>query len=136
MKKKNKITVVDNSSGKKFEFEIKDGSNGPSVVDFTDFYAKTGLFVYDPGFNSTASCQSQITYIDGDKGHLLHRGYSIEDLAKYSDYPEVCYLLLNGELPSLHQKKILVTYLHIIQCFMNKFRGFTLDLGETLIQWQ
>ena len=63
------------------------------------------MFLYDPGFTSTASCSSQITYIDGEKGTLLHRGYKIEDLAEKSDYPEVCYLLLNGELPNKVNKE-------------------------------
>ena len=63
------------------------------------------MFTYDPGYTSTASCQSAITYIDGEKGKLLHRGYAIEDLANNSDYPEVCYLLLNGELPDENQKE-------------------------------
>ena len=94
-KKKETITIIDNSTGKKFEFNKKDGSIGPSVIDFSSFYSKTGMFVYDPGFTSTASCQSEITYIDGEKGQLLHRGYKIEELADSSDYAEVCYLLLN-----------------------------------------
>ena len=64
------------------------------------------MFVYDPGFTSTASCSSEITFIDGENGILLHRGYKIEDLAEKSDYPEVCYLLLNGELPDTENKKI------------------------------
>ena len=103
--KKKSVTVIDNQTGKKFEFFIKHGSSGPSVVDFSTFYSKTGMFTYDPGYTSTASCESAITYIDGEKGKLLHRGYTIEDLANNSDYPEVCYLLLNGELPDEDQKK-------------------------------
>ena len=126
--KKNKIIFKDNT-GNQFEFKIMNGSSGPSVVDLSDFYAKTGMFVYDPGFSSTASCQSEITFIDGNKGKLLHRGYSIEDLAMYSDYPEVCYLLLNGELPNVTQKKEFIevltnhTMLHEqIQRFYSGFR--------------
>ena len=103
--KNNNITIINNNTGEKFTFPIKDGSCGPQVVDLELFYEKTGMFVYDPGFTSTASCSSEITYIDGDRGILLHRGYSIEDLAKKSDYNEVCYLLLNGELPDLFNKK-------------------------------
>jgi len=128
MKKNNKIIIKDNS-GNEYEFDIMNGSSGPSVVDLSDFYAKTGMFVYDPGFSSTASCQSEITFIDGNEGKLLHRGYSIEDLAKYSDYPEVCYLLLNGELPNVSQKKDFIdvltnhTMLHEqIQRFYSGFR--------------
>ena len=126
-----KITLIDNETGKKFEFTIKSGSNGPSVVDLTNFYQKTGMFVYDPGFRSTASCQSAITYIDGEKGKLLHRGYSIEDLAKYSDYPEVCFLLLNGELPNKTQKKkfndILTHHTMLHEQIQRFYTGFRRD---------
>ena len=94
MKKKTSITVIDNRNGKKFEFPVKPGSYGPDVADLTTFFSKTGMFVYDPGFTSTASCSSKITFIDGDNGTLLHRGYKIEDLAENSDYTEVCYLSL------------------------------------------
>ena len=79
MKNKDTITVVDNRNDNKFEFKIKNGSFGPDVADLTSFYSKTGMFVYDPGFTSTASCSSEITFIDGEKGILLHRGYKIED---------------------------------------------------------
>ena len=77
---------------------------GPDVVDVRGLTA-TGHFTFDPGFMSTASCESKITYIDGDKGVLLHRGYPIEQLAEKSDYLETCYLLLNGELPTAAQKE-------------------------------
>ena len=76
------------------------GTVGPDVVDIRKFYADTGMFTYDPGFTSTASCRSTITYIDGDEGVLLHRGYSIGELAEQSSFMEVCYLLLNSELPT------------------------------------
>ena len=83
-----------------FEFPILSGTVGPQVIDIRSLYAKTGLFTYDPGFTSTAACDSSITYIDGDKGELMYRGYPIEQLADKSNYLEVCYLLLYGELPS------------------------------------
>ena len=102
--KKKTLTIKDNRNGKVYEFDVKDGSCGPAVADLSSFYEKTGMFVYDPGFKSTASCESKITFIDGEKGTLLHRGYKIEDLAENSDYPEVCYLLLNGDLPSKENK--------------------------------
>ncbi|CAM3183749.1 Citrate synthase [Sphingomonas antarctica] len=86
--------------GKDQDYAVMHGSVGPDVVDIRKFYAQTGAFTYDPGFTSTAACQSAITYIDGDEGVLLHRGYAIGDLAEKSSYMEVCYLLLNGELPS------------------------------------
>ena len=78
---------------------VLSGTVGPDVVDIRKLYAETGMFTYDPGFTSTASCQIAITYIDGDEGILLHRGYPIDQLAEQSTFMEVCYLLLNGELP-------------------------------------
>ena len=129
--KKKTITIIDNRNGNNYEFNIKDGSYGPPVVDLDSFYNKTGLFVYDPGFTSTASCSSEITYIDGEKGTLLHRGYSIEDLAKKSDYPEVCYLLLNGELPSKINKKrfidILTNHTMLHEQILRFYSGFRRD---------
>src|ERR671926_271478 len=82
-----------------FDFPVIDGSVGPQVVDIRKLYGQTGMFTYDPGFTSTASCQSAITYIDGEKGILLHRGYPIDQLAENSTFMEVAYLLLHGELP-------------------------------------
>lgn len=87
------------------EYDRYAGTLGPDVVDIGKLYAKTGYFTYDPGFMATASCQSRITYIDGEKGVLLYRGYSIEELAEKSDFLEVCNLLLYGELPSASQKR-------------------------------
>src|SRR5215510_5491579 len=84
---------------------IISGSIGPDVIDIRTLYGKTGKFTYDPGFLSTAACSSAITYIDGDKGELLYRGYPIEELAVRCDFLEVCYLLLYGELPSKDQKE-------------------------------
>ncbi|NOW44645.1 citrate synthase [Novosphingobium sp. SG751A] len=86
--------------GKEVESPILKGSVGPDVIDIRKLYAQTGAFTYDPGFTSTASCESALTYIDGDEGVLLHRGYPIGQLAENSSFMEVCYLLLNGELPS------------------------------------
>ena len=86
------------------DMAIKEGSVGPAVIDIAKLYAQTGMFTYDPGFTSTASCESQITYIDGDAGVLLHRGYPIEQLAEHGDFLETCYLLLYGELPTAAQK--------------------------------
>jgi len=85
-------------------FPIIGGTVGPEVIDIRTLYGKTGRFTYDPGFMSTAACNSSITFIDGDKGELLYRGYPIEELAQKSDYLEICYLLLNGELPNVAQK--------------------------------
>jgi len=87
------------------DFPVLSGTIGPEVVDIRSLYGKTGKFTYDPGFMSTAACKSAITYIDGDNGVLLYRGYSIEQLAQKCDFLEVCYLLLKGELPTLAQSR-------------------------------
>jgi citrate synthase len=89
--------------GKKYELPIKKGTVGPSVIDVRDLYKNTGHFTFDPGFTSTASCQSNICYIDGDKGTLLYRGYEIEKLSEKSSFLEVAYLLIKGELPNKNQ---------------------------------
>ena len=86
--------------GKNFEYNVLKGSVGPDVIDIRKLYGQTGVFTYDPGFTSTAACESAITYIDGDQGVLLHRGYPIRQLAEHSTFMEVAYLLLNGELPT------------------------------------
>ena len=90
--------------GAELDLPIKHGSIGPSVLDVQTLYKDTGLFTYDPGFTSTASCESKITYIDGDAGLLLYRGYPIDELAEHGDFLETCYLLLFGELPTSAQK--------------------------------
>jgi citrate synthase len=90
-------------NGKTTEYPVYQGSIGPDVIDITKLYAQTGAFTYDPGFMSTAACKSSITYIDGDKGELLYRGYPIEQLAEKCNFMEVCYLLKDGELPNKAQ---------------------------------
>ncbi|MEX2239822.1 MAG: citrate synthase [Burkholderiales bacterium] len=101
MDKRATLTLHD---GRKLEFPVLSGTIGPDVVDIRTLYGKAGVFTYDPGFLSTASCNSSITYIDGDAGVLLYRGYPIEQLAQHCDFLEVCYLLLYGELPTQKQK--------------------------------
>ncbi|HEY3951324.1 citrate/2-methylcitrate synthase, partial [Phenylobacterium sp.] len=86
--------------GKTIDLPVLKGTTGPDVVDIRKLYAESDAFTYDPGFTSTASCESKITYIDGDAGVLLHRGYPIGELAEKSSFLEVCYLLLNGGLPN------------------------------------
>ena len=86
------------------ELPVKEGTIGPSVVDISKLYSQAGMFTYDPGFTSTASTESKITYIDGDAGVLLYRGYPIQQLAEYGDFLETCYVLLNGQLPTAAQK--------------------------------
>jgi citrate synthase len=113
------------------EFAVVEGSLGPRVIDVGKLYAKTGYFTYDPGFMATASCESNITYIDGEKGILLYRGYPIDELAENSNFVEVCYLLLNGELPTPEQMKkfehdvTMHTMVHEQLTFL--FRGFRRD---------
>ena len=89
---------------KSVDLPVKPGTIGPSVVDIAKLYAQTGMFTFDPGFTSTASTESKITYIDGDEGVLLYRGYPIEELAEHGDFLETCYLLLYGDLPTAAQK--------------------------------
>ncbi len=128
--------MADNSAkleigGKSHDYAVKDGSVGPQVIDIRKLYADTGMFTYDPGFTSTASCDSGLTYIDGDQGILLHRGYPIDQLAEQSSFMEVSYLLLNGELPS---KEELATFSNTItrHTMVNEqlttfYRGFRRD---------
>jgi len=95
----NDDTVTLGVEGSNFNYPVLDGTVGPEVIDIRKLYGQTGMFTYDPGFTSTASCESAITYIDGEKGVLLHRGYPIDQLAEQSTFMEVSYLLLHGELP-------------------------------------
>ena len=95
----NTVTLIDNRTGKKYDFDILSSTLGPDVIDVRKLYTSIGMFTYDPGFTSTASCSSTITYIDGDKGELRYRGYDITDLATKKSYLDVCYLLLNEKLP-------------------------------------
>ena len=101
----NKATLSFSNGSPSVEMPVYQGSIGPDVIDIRKLYAQTGMFTYDPGFLSTASCQSAITYIDGDKGELLYRGYPIEQLAVNCDFLETCHLLLYGNLPNETQKK-------------------------------
>lgn len=100
----NKATLSFSNGSPSIDLPVYQGNVGPDVVDIRKLYAQTGMFTYDPGFLSTAACQSAITYIDGDKGELLYRGYPIEQLATNCDYMETCHLLLYGELPNVAQK--------------------------------
>jgi len=113
------------------DLPIYKGSVGPDVIDIRKLYAQTGKFTYDPGFLSTASCNSTITYIDGDKGELLYRGYPIEQLATKCDYLETCYLLLKGELPNVTQKadfvKVVTNHTMVHEQMQYFLRGFRRD---------
>ncbi len=126
-----KATLSFSDGSPAIEMPIYKGTVGPDVIDIRKLYAQTGKFTYDPGFMSTAACNSTITYIDGDKGELLYRGYPIEQLAANCDFLESCYLLLNGELPNAAQKEKFVstvtnhTMVHEQMQFF--FRGFRRD---------
>ncbi|WP_420474294.1 citrate synthase [Noviherbaspirillum sp. ST9] len=126
-----KATLSFSDGSPSLDLPIYKGSIGPDVIDIRKLYGATGKFTYDPGFMSTAACNSSITYIDGDKGELLYRGYPIEQLAVNCDFLETCYLLLNGELPNAAQKEKFVstvtnhTMVHEQMQFF--FRGFRRD---------
>ena len=126
-----KATLSFSDGAAPLELPIYKGTMGPDVIDIRQLYAKTGKFTYDPGFLSTAACDSSITFIDGDKGELLYRGYPIEQLATQCDYLETCYLLLYGELPTAAQKETFdrtVTYHTMVNEQMQFFlRGFRRD---------
>ena len=127
--KKATLTFTDGTPS--VEFPIYEGTVGPDVIDIRKLYGQTGKFTFDPGFMSTAACDSKITYIDGDKGELLYRGYPIEQLATNCDYLETCYLLLNGELPNRAQHKDFdyqVTHHTMVHEQMTRFfQGFRRD---------
>ena len=125
------VTLTNNSTGKSLELPLLSGSIGPKVMDIHALYGDMDIFTYDPGFTSTGSCKSAITYIDGDQGVLLHRGYPIEQLAENSDFLEVAYLILKGELPNAVQKDKFVTDI-TYHSMLNEqmsffFRGFRRD---------
>ncbi|MFN2645107.1 MAG: citrate synthase [Burkholderiales bacterium] len=117
--------------GKSLEFPVLSGSTGPDVVDIRTLYGKSGMFTYDPGYLSTASCSSSITYIDGDAGILLYRGYPIEQLAEHCDFLEVCYLLQYGELPTRKQKDefvdIVMHHTMVHEQLVRLYQGFRRD---------
>lgn len=125
------LTIRDNRTGNEVELPIIEGSEGPGVVDITSFYKNFGLFTLDPGFRSTASCKSDITFIDGEKGILLYRGYPIEQLAEHSTHLEVTYLLLHGELPSKEEyaqfEKLVINHTMVHEQLLNFYRGFRRD---------
>ncbi len=120
-----------NDGDKTIAMQIKSGTIGPDVIDIRKLYAETGKFTYDPGFTSTASCDSALTYIDGDEGVLLHRGYPIGQLAEHSSFMEVSYLLLNGELPSAdelaHFSRTITRHTMVHEQLSVFYRGFRRD---------
>ncbi|NCW99373.1 MAG: citrate (Si)-synthase, partial [Betaproteobacteria bacterium] len=126
-----KATISFTDGTPSVDFPIYKGSMGPDVIDIRKLYGQTGKFTFDPGFMSTAACESKITYIDGDRGELLYRGYPIEQLATQCDYLETCYLLLHGELPTRSERDLFVgtvtrhTMVH--EQMQRFFQGFRRD---------
>jgi citrate synthase len=120
--------IIDNKS---YDLQMIKGTDGPDVIDVRSLYANADVFTFDPGFTSTASCESKITYIDGDAGILLHRGYNIEELAEKSSFLEVCYLLLNGDLPTapeFEDFEHIITYHTMLHAQFDRFfTGFRSD---------
>lgn len=127
----NKATLSFSNGSPSVDLPVYQGSVGPDVIDIRKLYAQTGMFTYDPGFLSTAACQSTITYIDGDKGELLYRGYPIEQLATRCDFMETCYLLLQGELPNAQEKtafvKMIKAHTMVHEQMQYFLRGFRRD---------
>ncbi len=128
---KHTVTVTDNRTGKKIELPVRPATNGPDAVDIGGFFRELGYFTYDPGFVSTASCHSRLTYLDGDRGQLMYRGYPIEQLAEQSSFIEVAYLMLYGELPNAEQlqkfSNIIVHHSMLNESLKGFFRGFYHD---------
>ena len=129
--KKHTLTLTDNASGKSIELPVVQGNHGPPVVDIGALYHDFGFFTYDPGFVSTASCRSAITFIDGDQGVLLYRGYPIEQLAEKSTFIEVAYLMLYGELPTTPQlakfSELIIHHTMINESLRSFYQGFYHD---------
>jgi len=127
----NSFTLTNNQTGESVDLPILDGSVGPGVIDVRALYANTGHFTFDPGFGVTGSCKSALTFIDGDEGKLMHGGYSIDELAEKSDFLEVAYLLLNGELPNKAEKEefdyAITHHTMVHEQLVNFFRGFRRD---------
>ncbi len=125
------VTLTNKTTEKSFDMPVLSGTIGPDVVDIRTLQAQSGMFTYDPGFISTASCSSSITYIDGDEGVLLYRGYPIEQLAEQCTFLEVCYLLLNGELPDKKQldsfTRNITMHTMVHDQLTNFFKGFRRD---------
>ncbi|MDP3336376.1 MAG: citrate/2-methylcitrate synthase, partial [Rhodoferax sp.] len=127
----NKATLSFSNGSPSVDLPVYQGTVGPDVIDIRKLYGQTGMFTYDPGFLSTAACQSAITYIDGDKGELLYRGYPIEQLATQCDYLDTCHLLLNGELPNVQERqdfhKLVINHTMVNEQMQFFMRGFRRD---------
>lgn len=125
------VTIINNTDGSRYEYPLKSGTLGPAAVDISALYRDAGIFTYDPGFMSTASCRSAITYIDGENGILLYRGYPIEQLASKASFLEVAYLLYYGELPNEEEldrfEQIIMQHTMLNESLKNFLNGFRYD---------
>ena len=128
---KQTVTITDNATGKQVELDLLSPTIGPKAIDIRKLHKELGYFTYDPGFMATASCSSKITYLDGDQGTLLYRGYPIEQLAEHSTFLEVCYLLLNGDLPKAGEmedfERIITRHTLLHDQVQGFYRGFRRD---------
>jgi len=128
---KHTVTITDNRTGKQIELPVRQATQGPDAVDIGRFFRELGYFTYDPGFVSTASCHSKLTYLDGDRGELMYRGYPIEQLAEHSSFLEVAHLMLYGDLPNHGQlddfENIIVHHSMLNESLKGFFRGFYHD---------
>jgi citrate synthase len=128
---KHTVTITDNRTGKQIELPVRQATQGPDAVDIGRFFRELGYFTYDPGFVSTASCHSKLTYLDGDQGELMYRGYPIEQLAEHSSFLEVAHLMLYGDLPNREQlddfENIIVHHSMLNESLKGFFRGFYHD---------
>ncbi len=128
---KQTVTITDNATGKQVELDVLSPTIGTKTIDIRKLHKELGYFTYDPGFMATASCSSKITYLDGDQGTLLYRGYPIEQLAEHSTFLEVCYLLLNGELPTTTEmadfEQIITRHTLLHDQVQGFYRGFRRD---------
>ncbi len=125
------VTFIDNRTGRRYEFPVRRATQGPDAVDMQRFYRETGYFSYDPGFLSTASCHSSLTFLDGEKGQLMYRGYPIEQLAEKSSFLEVAYLMLYGELPQQQAldefRDIIIHHTMLNESLKSFYKGFYHD---------
>ena len=125
------VTLTQNDTGESVTLPVAEGTLGPDVIDIRQLYGSTGMFTFDPGYGATGSCVSGLTYIDGDEGVLLHRGYGIEELAEKSDFLELAYLLLEGELPNASEKEAfdnaITLHTMVNEQLSTFFRGFRRD---------
>ena len=133
---KRSVTISLDGSNKSVAIPLMEPTIGTPVFDIRKLYDDLGLFTYDPGYGGTAACESKITYIDGDEGVLLHRGYPIEQLAERSSFLEICYLLLNGELPNAEQLRSSSRASCATPCCTSRFASSTTASAATRTRWR